>query len=136
MENENQKDLEEVINEVENETPQVEEVVEEQPELDLDKFESKDDPDVIKVDLSKPPTNETTEEPEATESNTDDSGVAGSDESPEPTQEQEEVQPEEEVQIELSGVEEVTNEETVTKEEVMEALDENEESGKAIPENV
>jgi len=136
MENENQTDLEESIQEVENETPQVEEVVEEQPELDLDKFESKDDPDVIKVDLSKPPTNETTEEPEATESNTDDSGVAGSDESPEPTQEQEEVQPEEEVQIELSGVEEVTNEETVTKEEVMEALDENEESGKAIPENV
>jgi len=136
MENENQTDLEESIQEVENETPQVEEVVEEQPELDLDKFESKDDPDVIKIDLSKPPTNETTEEPEATESNTDDSGVAGSDESPEPTQEQEEVQPEEEVQIELSGVEEVTNEETVTKEEVMEALDENEESGKAIPENV
>ena len=136
MENENQTDLEESIQEVENETPQVEEVVEEQPELDLDKFESKDDPDVIKLDLSKPPTNETTEEPEVTESNTDDSGVAGSDESPESTQEQEEVQPEEEVQIELSGVEEVTNEETVTKEEVMEALDENEESGKAIPENV
>jgi hypothetical protein len=136
MENENQTDLEESIQEVENETPQVEEVVEEQPELDLEKFESKDDPGVIKVDLSKPPTNETTEEPEVTESNTDDSGVAGSDESPEPTQEQEEVQPEEEVQIELSGVEEVTNEETVTKEEVMEALDENEESGKAIPENV
>ena len=84
MENENQTDLEESIQEVENETPQVEEVVEEQPELDLDKFESKDDPDVIKVDLSKPPTNETTEEPEATKTNTDDSGVVGSDESPEP----------------------------------------------------
>ena len=44
MENDNQTDLEEVINEVENEAPQVEEVVEAQPELDLEKFESKDDP--------------------------------------------------------------------------------------------
>ena len=136
MENENQTDLEEVINEVENETPQVEEVVEEQPKLDLEKFESKDDPDVIKVDLSKPLTDETTKEPEVTESNTDDSRVAGSDESPEPTQEQEEVQPEEEVQVELSGVEEVTDEETVTKDEVMDALDEAEETGKPLPENI
>ena len=91
MEN-NQTDLEEVINEVENETPQVEEVVEEQPELDLSKFESKDDDDVIKVDLSNPTTDETKE------SDSDDSRVAGGDESPEPTQEQEEVQPQAEVQ--------------------------------------
>ena len=59
MEN-NQTDLEEVINEVENKTPQ-EEVVEQTPELDLEKFDSKDNPNVIKVDLDKPPTNETEE---------------------------------------------------------------------------
>ena len=53
MEQNNQTDLEEVINEVENETPQVEEVVEEQPKLDLSKFDSADNPDVIKDVLSK-----------------------------------------------------------------------------------
>ena len=90
MENENQTDLEEVINEVENEKPQ--EQVEETPKVDLSKFESADDPDVIKVDLSQPITNETEE------SNPNDAGVAGVDESPEPAQEQEEVQPQGEVQ--------------------------------------
>ena len=90
MENENQTDLEEVINEVENEKPQ--EQVEETPKVDLSKFESADDPDVIKVDLSQPITNETEE------SNPDDTGVAGSDESSEPTPQQEEVQPQGEVQ--------------------------------------
>ena len=47
MEN-NQTDLEEVINEVENEKSQEETVEEQAPELDLDKFESKDDPNVLK----------------------------------------------------------------------------------------
>ena len=127
MEQNNQTDLEEVINEVENETPQ-EEVVE-QPELDLEKFESKSDDSVVKVDLSKPITNETKE------NNPDDARVAGSDESPEPTQKQEEVQPEGEAQEDRPVLEEVT-EETVTKEEVMDALDEAEESGKPLPENI
>ena len=128
MQDENQTDLEEVINEVTNETPQdqVEEIT---PELDLDKFESKDDPDVIKVDLSKPVTNETKE------SDVDNSRVAGGDESPEPAQKQEEVQPEGETQEDRPVLEEVT-EETVTKEEVMEALDEAEEAGKPLPENI
>ena len=79
MENNNQTDLEEVINEVENETPQVEEVAQEQPELDLEKFESKDDPDVIKVDLSNPITNETEE------SDSDNTRVVRSDENAEST---------------------------------------------------
>ena len=92
MQDENQTDLEEVINEVENETPQEEVVEESTPELDLSKFNSADDPDVIKVDLSNQTTDETKE------SDSGDSRVAGSDESPEPTQEQEEVQPEGEVQ--------------------------------------
>jgi len=130
MEQNNQTDLEEVIQEVENETPQ-EEAVEQTPELDLEKFDSKDDPDVIKVDLSKPPTNETKE------SNPDDSGVAGVDESPEPTQEQEEVQPQGEVQGEVPVLEEVTEEEVEEfKEEVSEAIDEAKASGEPLPENV
>ena len=54
MENENQTDLEEVINEVKNEAPQEEVVEEAAPERDLSKFQSKDDPDVIKIDLSEP----------------------------------------------------------------------------------
>ena len=124
MEN-NQTDLEEVIQEV-----QQEKTVEETVEKDLSKFESKDDDTVIKVDLSKPPTNETQE------SNTDDPGVAGSDESPEPTQEQKEVQPQGEVQEEVRVLEEITDEDTVTKEEVMEALDESEATGKPLPENI
>ena len=62
MENNNQTDLEEVIQEVEQEETTTEETVEQ----DLSKFESADDPDVIKIDLSKPITNETEE------SNTDD----------------------------------------------------------------
>ena len=136
MENENQKDLEEVIQEVENETPQVEEVVQEQPELDLEKFQSKDDPSIIKVDLSKPPTNETKEEPEVKENNPDDSRVAGSDESPEPAQEQEEVQPKEEVQAELSGVEEVSEEANQLAEELTEAIVESGKTGSELPENV
>ena len=124
MEN-NQTDLEEVIQEV-----QQEKTVEEAVEKDLSKFKSKDDDTVIKVDLSKPPTNETQE------SNTDDPGVAGSDESPEPTQEQKEVQPQGEVQEEVRVLEEITDEDTVTKEKVMEALDESEATGKPLPENI
>ena len=90
MENENQKDLEEVIKEVENEKPQ--ESAEETTKVDLSKFESADNPDIIKVDLTKPPTNETKED------NANDAGVAGVDESPEPAQKQEEVQPQAEAQ--------------------------------------
>ena len=90
MENENQKDLEEVIQEIENEKPQ--EAAEETTKVDLSKFESADNPDIIKVDLTKPPTNETKED------NANDAGVAGVDESPESTQEQEEVQPQAETQ--------------------------------------
>ena len=130
MENDNQTDLEEVINEVENEAPQVEEVVEAQPELDLEKFESKDDPSVIKVDLSKPITNETKE------SDSDDSRVVGSNESPEPTQEQEEVQPEGEVQGEVPVLEDITEEVEELGEEAIEAIEEAEATGKPLPENI
>ena len=62
------------------------------------KFESAEDPSVIKVDLSKPPTQDETPEQETTDSAADNTGVAGSDENAEPVQEQEEVQPQVEAQ--------------------------------------
>ena len=87
MEQNNQTDLEEVIQEVEQEN-----TVEETVEQDLSKFKSADDPDVYKVDLSKPTTNE------VEENNTDDTGVAGSDENSEPTQGEDVVQTQAETQ--------------------------------------
>ena len=125
MEQNNQTDLEEVIQEVEQEN-----TVEETVEQDLSKFKSVDDPNVIKVDLSNPPTNE------VEENNTDNAGVAGSNENSEPAQGEDEVQPEGETQKETPVLEQVTDEDTVTKEEVMEALDESEATGKPLPENV
>tara|TARA_R100000995_G_scaffold83986_1_gene61358 strand:- start:2423 stop:3592 length:1170 start_codon:yes stop_codon:yes gene_type:complete len=121
MEN-NQTDLEEVINEVENEKSQEETVEEQAPELDLDKFESKDDPNVFKLDLSQP-----TEQVNDSENNTEEAT--------------EEVAQEENINEEVPTLEEVTNEENteeqvVTKEEVMEALDESEETGQPLPENI
>ena len=121
MENENQTDLEEVINEVENETPQVEEVVEEQPELDLDKFESKDDDSVVKVDLSQPV--ETVDD-----NKTDAEEVAA------------EAAQEEVADTEVPTLEEITDEEVaeeqITEEEVIKALDEEEATGEPLPENI
>ena len=123
MENK-QTDLEEVIQEVEQETPQVEEVT---PELDLEKFDSKDNPDIIKVDLSKPPpTNE------VEENNTDDTGVAGVNEDAEPAQSEDQVQPERETQEEVQVLEEVKE----FKEEVSEAFDQAEATGQPLPEGV
>ena len=121
MQNENQTDLEEVINEVENETPQVEEVVEEQPELDLEKFESKDDDSVVKVDLSQPV--ETVDD-----NKTDTEEVVA------------EAAQEEVADTEVPTLEEITDEEVaeeqITEEEVIKALDEEEATGEPLPENI
>jgi len=110
---------EEVTEEVTQEEPQVEVVEEQVVEPDLEKFESKDDPDVIKVDLSKPQEPEIVDEVETNVEETNN-----------------EVAQEEDVDNETPALEEVTDEEVVTEEEVIEALDANEESGKAIPDNV
>ena len=119
---------EETLEEVTQETPQVEVVEEQAPELDLEKFESKDNPDILKVDLSKPPVVDTepevAEEPVVNENQTDLEEVIA------------EVEQEENTDTEVPTLEEVTDEETVTEEEVIEALDANEESGKEIPENI
>mgnify|MGYP003664244466 CR=1 FL=1 len=112
---------EEVVEETTQETPQVEVVEEQAPELDLEKFESKDDPDVIKVDLSKP----VEPQEEIVDENQTDLEEAI-----------EEVTQEEVANDEAPALEEVTEEEQITEEEVIEALDANEETGKAIPENV
>ena len=112
---------EEVVEETTQETPQVEVVEEQAPELDLEKFESKDDPGVIKVDLSKP----VEPQEEVVDENQIDLEEAI-----------EEVTQEEVANDEAPALEEVTEEEGITEEEVIEALDANEETGKAIPENV
>ena len=129
MEENNQTDLEDVIQEVENETPQVEEVAEEQPELDLSKFDSADDPDVIKVDLTTP-NNETQE------SDVNDTGVVGVDEDTEPTQSENEVQPQGEVQEEVPVIEEVSEEAEELADEAVEAIQEAEATGDPLPDNI
>ena len=125
MEENKQTDLEEVIQEVEQETP-----AEQTVEQDLSKFQSADDPSVIKVDLSQPPVDETQED------NTDNTGMAGVDEDAEPAQSENEVQPQGEVQEEVPVLEEVTEEVQEFKEEIADAIDEAEATGKPLPENV
>ena len=132
---------------MEQELENVEEVQQEQTtqEVDESKFESAGDDSIIKVDLSKPPVTEENEKPEETKeitgSTTDDSGVVGSDENTNTTEEQEEVQPEGEVQEELPVLEEITDEEVEekveeVKEEIEEALAEAESTGKPLPESI
>ena len=129
MEN-NQTDLEEVTNEIENETPQVEEVAEKsKPEIDLDKFKSKDDDSVIKVDLNKPvEANAETEVETKTETVNE-----GENDLDKPTEENKQ---EEIPDTEVPALEEVTDEETVTEEDIIEAVVAKEELGEEIPENI
>ena len=109
------------------------------------KFESANDDNVIKVDLNKPPVTEEDDKPEeqteeVTASETDDTGVVGSDENAEPVQKQEEVQSEDEAQ-EQPIVEEITNEEVEEEveevvEQVEEAVAKAQETGEPLPENI
>jgi hypothetical protein len=106
---------EEVTEEVIQEEPQVEVVEEQAPELDLEKFESKDDPDVIKVDLSEPVK-------QVDENQTDLEEVIA------------EVTQEDNSGEEVPAIEEVTGEEEVT-EELFPGI-EAKEIGEDLPENV
>ena len=112
----------------------VEETVDQPVEntIDESKFQSAGDDSVIKVDLSKPPTDEITE----TEADT--AGVVGRDENTEPTEKQEEVQPQGEVQeTEIPVLEEVTEEQVeAVEEKVEEAIAEAQVTGKPLPENI
>jgi hypothetical protein len=121
----------------ENENNVVEETTEQEvTKVDMSKFKSADEDDVIKVDLSKPITNETTE----TEADT--TGVVGSDENTDTTQEQEEVQPQGEVQeTETPVLEEITEENVQqeveeVEEQIEEAVVESQATGKPLPENI
>ena len=112
MEEENEKVVEETTQET---TEQVDE----------SKFESAGDDNVMKVDLSKPPT---PKEDEVKEGNVDDSGVVAGAENANASQEQEEVQQEAETQ-ETTVLEEVT-------EEIEDAIEEAEATGEPLPENI
>ena len=120
MEEENEKVVEEITQET---TEQVDE----------SKFESAGDDNVVKVDLSKPPT---PKEDEVKESDADDSGVVAGAEDADATQEQEEAQPEAQTQ-ETSVLEEITEEEVeAVEEQVEEAIAEAQATGKPLPENI
>lgn len=133
MEENKQTDLEEVIQEVENEGAV--DSAPETTEVDLSKFNSKDNDDVIKIDLSQPPQEQTSETEETTTEQVEEPEVAVVDENPEPEQ-VEEAQPQAEAQEADAGVLEEVTDDVVTEEEVMDALDEAELTGKPLPENV
>jgi len=130
MEEENENVVEEI-------TQENTEQVDNTPQVDESKFNSAGDDSVIKVDLSKPPT--PVEENEVKEDNADDSGVVAESENAEPTQEQEEVHAETQTQ-EAPALEEVTEEQQEQVEEIaieaQEAIQENLETGKPLPENI
>ncbi len=95
-----------------------------------------EEPEVYKVDLTKPPVSETEE------TTTDPAGMVGGDENAGPAEEQEEVQPQAEVQeAEAPVLEEVVDQvveekvESVT-ETVEEVIAEAKETGKALPEGI
>ena len=129
MEEENEKVIEEITQEVNQVDPGDENVV----KVDESKFESAGDDSVMKVDLSKPPTPK--EKNEVKESNADNGGVVASAENADTTQKQEEVQPEIETQ-ETSALEEITEEVIEAEEQVEEAIAEAQATGVALPENI
>ena len=123
----------------ENENNAVENTAEENvTKVDMSKFKSADDDGVIKVDLSKPITNETEE------TKADPAGVVGSDENADAPQEQKEVQPQGEVQeTDTPVLEEITNsspkqakEVEEIKQEVEKAVTDSISSGDPLPEKI
>ncbi len=110
--------------------------------VDMSKFESAEDDNIIKVDLSKPPVAETeTNEETVKDDGADEARVAGSYESADAVEKQEEVQTEAEAQ-EAPALEEITEEE-VTEEVVAEnqvdledSIAEAEATGTPLPENI
>ena len=108
--------------------------------IDESKFESAGDDSVIKVDLSKPPVTEETNETQ--EAETDPARVVGGDENAGATEEQEEVQPKAEVQeADAPVLEEITEEQVKqeveqVEEVIEEAIAEAEATGKPLPENI
>ena len=114
----------------------IQDQIEETPQIDESKFESAGDESVIKIDLSKPPI---PLEDEVEEDNTNNEGVVGVNEDANTSQEQEEVHSEAETQ-ETPVLEEITGESTEEMEEIAteaeEAITESMETGKSLPENI
>ena len=141
MEENKENVVEEVVNETTQETQEQEVQEQEQPKEevqkpDYSKFQTQDNPEVIKIDLSKPPPNQ--ENAESTDTN-EESDV------------QEEVAKEETVEevtseqtteesVEKPTVEEVTNETTVesqdTEKLMDQAVEQSENTGEPLPEDV
>ena len=124
------------IEEVSNETPeQVEQPKAEQPRNEKGQFKSKfetaDDPDVIKVDLSKPPPTQQEEVEQPVEEKV---------ETVEEPEVKEEVAEEQTIEEDVPVLEEITMEDLkepeVVEEKIEEAIAESEATGKAIPENI
>ena len=119
-----------------------EQVVEETAQDNVTKVnigQTKEDDNVIKVNLDKPPTPKK-EKNEIKEDNADDSGVAAESENADAPQEQEKIQPEAETQ-EAPVLEEITEDSTEeevieVEEKVEEAIAEAEATGKPIPEDI
>ena len=134
-------------NVVEETTQDTTEQVEEVTKVDMSKFESADDPNVIKVDLSNPPK---IEEDATGKQSTDEVPVRDESETSEEVREEnieaknEEPTREEsssKVQDDTPVIEEITNEEVEEKveevaEQVEEAIAEAEATGKPLPENI
>jgi hypothetical protein len=124
MDENKQTDLEEVIQEVEQGAPEKSE----KPNVTKVKMQTQQiEPEIHKVDLSKSTTNETEE------GDVNDSGVAGINEDAKPAQVENEVQSEGKTQEETRVLEEVTEE---LAEEAVEAIQEAEDSGKPLPDNI
>tara|TARA_Y100000593_G_scaffold43683_1_gene83483 strand:+ start:2983 stop:4182 length:1200 start_codon:yes stop_codon:yes gene_type:complete len=121
------------------ETTKQEQSKEETPKVDLDKFESKDDDSVIKVDLNKTLKTEEDEQPKSTDTNEDE--VVQEKVIEETTSEKESVEQVAEENVETPIVEEITEEEETKEveeltEQVEEAIAETEATGKPLPENI
>jgi len=121
------------------ETTKQEQPKEETPKVDLDKFESKDDDSVIKVDLNKTLKTEEDEQPKSTDTNEDE--VVQEKVIEETTSEKESVEQVAEENVETPIVEEITEEEETKEveeltEQVEEAIAETEATGKPLPENI
>ena len=132
-------------NVVEETTQETTEQVKETPQVDESKFQSAGDDSVLKIDLDKPIT---PKENETKEDNADDSRVVAESKDADTPQEQEKVQPETETQ-ETPTLEEITETPTTELEkekveeqveeiaaEAEEAIKENIETGKPLPENI
>ena len=117
--------------------------VEETQQVEETKFMSEGDDSVVKVDLSKPPTEKTEEEDATREQSTDEVLVRDESETSEEVREEnveatdEEPSGEEDVQDDQPTLEEVTEEEVEeTVEAVEEAIAEAEATGEPLPENI